>query len=133
MTDTTSLSRSRRRLAVYGSVVCKKCARESSIRHMLNCALRDGDGTCLAALLKEVLHTPQYERWVDDAMIIAANKTVLLRERKRHTARCVASTCSVILGGGGGTYPGGGVPTLVGGVPTLGVGEGTYLRRGYLP
>ena len=46
------------------------------------------------------------------------DKTVLLRERKRHTARCVASTRSVILGGGGGGVPtlgGGGVPTLVGG------------------
>ena len=65
------------------------------------------------------------------------NKTVLLRERKRHTARRVASTRSVILGGGGGTYPGGGgtnpggggtypgggVPTLVGGyLPWWGVG-----------
>ena len=66
------------------------------------------------------------------------NKTVLLRKRKRHTARCVASTRSVILGGGvgvptlvggyllwwGGTYSGGGyllwwgVPTPGGGVPT---------------
>ena len=66
---------------------------------------------------------------------ITLNKTVLLRERKRHTARRVASTRSVIpvggaYPGGGGTYPGGGylpwwgVPTLVG---------GTYPVGGYLP
>ena len=35
------------------------------------------------------------------------NKTVLLRERKRHTARRVASTRYAVLGGGGGgTYLG---------------------------
>ena len=60
------------------------------------------------------------------------NKKVLLRERKRHTAHCIASACyAVPVWGRGGTYSGGGVPTLVGGylswwgVPTL-VG-------GYLP
>ena len=41
------------------------------------------------------------------------NKTVLLRECKRHTTRRVASTRSVIPVGGGG----GGVPTLGGGYP----------------
>ena len=83
---------------------------------------------------------------------------VLLRERKRHTARRVASTRHAVpVGGGGGvptlvggylpwwwwggylpwwwgvptlvggTYHGGGVPTMVVGVPTQ-VG-GTYLGR----
>ena len=39
------------------------------------------------------------------------NKKVLLRERKRHTARRVVSTPSVLAGGGGSGYspPGGGV------------------------
>ena len=68
------------------------------------------------------------------------NKKVLLRERKRHTARCVASKHYAVAvgrggtypGGGGGTYSGGGVPALVRGVPTL-VG-GTYSGGGqYLP
>ena len=50
------------------------------------------------------------------------NKKVLLRERKRHTARHVASTHYAVPvgGGGGGTYPRWGVPTL----------GGTYLGRG---
>ena len=72
------------------------------------------------------------------------NKTVLLRERHYQACimhRRVASTrwCYPRWGGGtypgggvptlvGGTYPGGGVPTLVGGVPTL-VG-GTWLWWG---
>ena len=55
------------------------------------------------------------------------NKKVLLRERKRHTARCVASP-----------WGGGGLPTLAGGVPTLGYPfplswpgqRGTYLGQG---
>ena len=72
------------------------------------------------------------------------NKKVLLRERKRHTARRVASVCHAIPVGG--TYAGGGVPTLGGGVPTLvggylpwwgstypGGGGGTYPGGGYLP
>ena len=42
--------------------------------------------------------------------IFMCNKTVLLRERKRHTARCVSSTSSVVLSQGGG----GGTPSLVG-------------------
>ena len=88
-----------------------------------------------------------------------SNKKVLLRERKRHTARHVASACHAVLVGGvtypgggylpwwrgtypggggylpwwrGGTYPGGGgVPTLVEG----GTYPGGYLPwwRGYLP
>ena len=45
-------------------------------------------------------------------MILSSNKKVLLRERKRHTARCVVSTPSVVLPGypphpdlaGGGGY-----------------------------
>ena len=64
------------------------------------------------------------------------NKKVLLRERKRHTARRVASTCYAVPVGGyllwwGGAYPGGGYLPWVGGiysgwgVPTL-VGGGTY-------
>ena len=66
-------------------------------------------------------------------MKILSDKTVLLRERKRHTARRVASTHSVVLGGGGG------VPTLVGGVPTLVRGEylpcwgGTHPGGGGVP
>ena len=72
------------------------------------------------------------------------NKTVLLREHKRHTARHVASIRSVILGGGGWvpTLVGGyllwwGVPTLVGGyLPWWGGiypgGGGTYSGGGYL-
>ena len=51
------------------------------------------------------------------------NKKVLLRERKRHTARRVASTCCATLSPGG-TYPGWGVPTLDG---------GTYPGGKYLP
>ena len=73
------------------------------------------------------------------------NKKVLLRERKRHTNRRVASTpYAVPVGGGGGrylpwvgggylpwvgcTYPGWGVPTLGGGyLPWVG---GTYPGQG---
>ena len=51
------------------------------------------------------------------------NKTVFLRERKRHTAHCAASVRWL---GGGGTYPGWGGPSLARGstyssrwVPTL--------------
>ena len=55
------------------------------------------------------------------------NKKVLLRERKRHTARRVASTRYAVGGGGVPTLGGGRVSTFPGGggVPTLG--------RGYLP
>ena len=52
--------------------------------------------------------------------------------RKRHTDHGVASPRYAVLVGGG-TYPGGGVPTLVvggGGVPTLGGEGGTYPRWG---
>ena len=79
-----------------------------------------------------------------------------LPECKRHTAHRIASARHAVLvagtysGGGylpwwggtysgGGTYPGRGVPTLVGGVPTMVVGQylprwgGTYPRGGYLP
>ena len=63
--------------------------------------------------------------------IYVSNKTVLLRERKRHTACCMwQAHDSVILGGGVPTLVGG-VPTLVGGVPTL--EGGTYSRWGGLP
>ena len=48
------------------------------------------------------------------ALKIMCNKKVLLRERKRHTARCVANTRYVVLTG----YPPGGVP---GQVPPRGV------------
>ena len=68
------------------------------------------------------------------------NKKVLLRERKRHTARRVATPWGgTYLGCRGGTYLGrgylpwlrGGVPTLAGGgVPTLAGGGGTYLGQG---
>ena len=57
------------------------------------------------------------------------NKKVLLRERKRHTARRVMSTPSVVLpgypprGGRGGTWPG----TPPGGVPDPGTPPGGYL------
>ena len=54
------------------------------------------------------------------------NKKVLLRERKRHTDRRVASARYAVPVGGGVPTLGGGVPTLVGGVPTL-VGGGGYL------
>ena len=60
---------------------------------------------------------------------LKSNKTVLLRERKRHTARRVASTRHAVLAGGGG----GGVPTLVGGGTYPGGGGGTYPGGGYLP
>ena len=91
-------------------------------------------------------------------ILVFANKKVLLRERKRHTACRVPSThYAVPVGGGtylaggylpwpGGTYPGWGwylswpggylpwlgVPTLAGRVPTL---AGGYLPwpGGYLP
>ena len=56
------------------------------------------------------------------------NKKVLLRERKRRTARCARSVpCADLswrVGGGGGTKPGQEVPTLAG---------GTYLAMGDLP
>ena len=79
------------------------------------------------------------------------NKKVLLRERKRHTARCVANTPYVVLTGyppGGGTrsgtppggsgYPPGGVPGQVpGGVwvppPGGGTRSGTPGGSGYSP
>ena len=82
-------------------------------------------------------------------MFYLNNKKVLLRERKRHTDRRVASTrYAVLVGGGtylggwvptlgggggtyprwGGTYPGWGVPTLGRGVPTLGGGVGTPIQ-----
>ena len=69
------------------------------------------------------------------------NKKVLLRERKRHTTRCVASPWQ-----GGGTYLAQGVPTLAGGylpwlgrevptltggVPTLASGVPTLAGMGY--
>ena len=45
-----------------------------------------------------------------------SNKKVLLRERKRHIARRIASACHAVLVGGVPTLvPGGGVPILVGG------------------
>ena len=59
--------------------------------------------------------------------ISTINKKVLLRERKRHTARRVASTPYVVLTGyppsrpdltGGGGYPAGGIPDL--GTPLAG-------------
>ena len=79
--------------------------------------------------------------------LIQWNKKVLLRERKRHTDRRVASTRYAVpvgrggvptlgwggggtySGGGGGTYSGGGVPTLGGG-GTYSGGGGTYPRWG---
>ena len=80
------------------------------------------------------------------ATYLFSNEKVLLRERKRHTDRRVASTRYAVLVGGGGGVPtlGGGVPTLGRGVPTLGGGYlpwgGTYpgwgvptLGGGYLP
>ena len=65
--------------------------------------------------------------------LIIINKKVLLRERKRHTAHCVASPYR------GGTYLGcGGDTHLCQGVTYLGWGYlpwpgGTHLCRGYLP
>ena len=61
---------------------------------------------------------------------IKINKTVLLRERKRHTAHRVASARYAVLVRGG-TYPGAGGYLPWWGVPTL-VG-GTYPGGGYLP
>ena len=65
-------------------------------------------------------------------LIINNNKTVLLRERKRHTARCVASTrCAALFGGkvpgpksGGVPSPrsGGGTQSQVWGYPIPGPG-----------
>ena len=58
------------------------------------------------------------------------NKKVLLRERKRHTARRVASTrYAVLVGVGVPTLGGGYLPWWGGGVPTPGGGWGTYLGR----
>ena len=46
-------------------------------------------------------------------MIFSVNKKVLLRDRKRHTARRVASTRSAVVSGWGvGVWWGGGYPTL---------------------
>ena len=59
----------------------------------------------------------------DSRQGILENKKVLLRERKRHTARRVVSTPSVVLPG----YPPGGVPdpgTPPGGVPDPGTPPG---------
>ena len=80
---------------------------------------------------------------MSNVRILCTNKKVLLRERKRHTARRVVSTPSVVLPGyppGGGTWPGyppRGVPDLgtppgvwvppQGGVPDLGTPPGGYL------
>ena len=65
---------------------------------------------------------------------IIFNKKVLLRERKRHTARRVVSTPSVVLPG----YPpqAGGVPDLgtpLGGVPDPGTPPGGVPGPGYPP
>ena len=77
--------------------------------------------------------------------ILSKNKKVLLRERKRHTPRCVASPWrgGTYLGRGGVTYLGWDVPILVRGEPTLAggylpwlygvptlAGGGTYLGQG---
>ena len=52
-------------------------------------------------------------------ILIGQDKKVLLRERKRHTARRVASACyAVLVGGGGGTYTRQGGTYLGRGVPT---------------
>ena len=61
------------------------------------------------------------------------NKKVLLRERKRHTARRVVSTPSVVLPGypPRGGVPGPGYPP--GGVPDLGTPPGGEPRSGYPP
>ena len=65
------------------------------------------------------------------------HKKVLLRERKRHTARRVSSTPPAVLSGGGAPYPwlgGGGVPHPWPGYshPDL-AGEGTPSLAGVLP
>ena len=57
------------------------------------------------------------------------NKKVLLRERKRHTARCVANTRYVVLTG----YPPGGVPGTPGGVYPVRYPPGGGTRSGTPP
>ena len=61
---------------------------------------------------------------VGDPSESKSNKTVLLRERKRHTARRVPSTPSTFLSGGR-RYPspgrGGGTSSVAGGVPHFGL------------
>ena len=55
------------------------------------------------------------------------NKKVLLRKRKRHSARCVSSTPSAVLSRGGGGYPISGqrgTPSLDWGYPLSGWGGG---------
>ena len=69
------------------------------------------------------------ERKIDERL---KNKTVLLRERKRHTARCVASARHAVPVGEGGYLPWWLVPTLGGTYP--GGVRGTYHGGGgYLP
>ena len=62
---------------------------------------------------------------------VMTNKKVLLRERKRHTARCVVSTPSVVLTG----YPPGRVPpqqaTTWVGYPPVGYPPGRVPPAGY--
>ena len=59
------------------------------------------------------------------------NKTVLLCERKRHTARCVSSTPSSVLSQGGTPSLDRGYPVPGWGYPVLGWGGTPSLDRGY--
>ena len=87
-------------------------------------------------------HTIHSNLWILIGYRTHGNKTVLLRERKRHTARRVASTASAVLSPGAGVFPitGQEVPHPWLGVSPLGLGYpprkgpgpsnwGTPLRR----
>ena len=79
-------------------------------------------GACILSPKRLTEKPPQL---VSQTPKIDSHKTVLLRERKRHTARHVASTPSAVLSWGTPLPPphpdlAGGTPSLVGGTPSWG-------------
>ena len=81
---------------VVGSIK-RSCPKDKWYRRVIN-----------AELIKLVHWWPLLEHWLDDKKVnpkTKLNKKVLLRERKRHTARCVANTPYVVLTGYPPGYP----------------------------
>ena len=68
----------------------------------------------LTYIIPKLLPKNIWSEIVSILVVVINNKKVLLRERKRHTARRVASIRGVptLDGGGRSTYLGWGVPTL---------------------